>query len=323
MTPQTHATTQPRASGRNPLPRHDPRLALPLQPQPKHSHKPTKPEMKEEIRPMQTITDRLVVEAVLGLPQMKDKTLLHLAVVGSRSKAIASKDSDYDVKAVVLHSVADYLLQNITPSKAFETSIVDPETGEVVEVEGTLVDYLTMQKYALSTNTAACEAFYGLVIHQTPESEYLKELFLKAYDPRVLVLSYQGLLKHELKKARKQGRSGQIKHAANMVFYASMVHLASSSQEPPIQNAFQHVQSLQIDPALRENMLVLYRQRMADKSRTDADTAPFAAFLQNAEELEAPPCIKSKDEIESLRAEANARFVETIASDRMEVPVLR
>ena len=84
------------------------------------------------------MTHDAILQAVLGLPHMKDKTLVHLSIAGSRSKSIASPDSDYDVKAVILHSTENHLLQNITSSKAFATSVVNPDTGGALEVEAFL-----------------------------------------------------------------------------------------------------------------------------------------------------------------------------------------
>ena len=145
---------------------------------------------------------QLVLGAVLGLPQMEGKTLVHLSVTGSRSKQLASPDSDYDVKAVILHSTSDYLLQRVTRSKAFKTDII--LEGKPVELEGTLVDYLTMTNYALASNQTAYDALFGITVHETSQSQYLKQLFCKAYNPKVLMTSYTGLMKAELKKAEKQ-----------------------------------------------------------------------------------------------------------------------
>ena len=61
----------------------------------------------------------LILQAVEGLPEMKGKKLIHLSIVGSRSKQLASHDSDYDLKAIILHSTENYLLQNVTPNKVF------------------------------------------------------------------------------------------------------------------------------------------------------------------------------------------------------------
>jgi predicted nucleotidyltransferase len=260
-----------------------------------------------------------VLEAVLSLPQIKDKTLLHLSVVGSRSKQIASQDSDYDVKAVILHSHADYLLQNITPSKSFVTTIVDPNTGEEVEVEGTLVDYLTMQKYALGSTLAAYESLYGLAIYKTPESDFLQELFRKAYNPAVLVASFQGLGKAELTKAeKKHGQKGYIKHAANMVYYASAVHAICNSTQPPTPNAFALLDGLDEAPTkLQEEIRSLYLQRKANKSASNVNMEPFTSFLESARELKAPK--RTNEQLQLLlREEANEAFLKVVMSGNLK-----
>ena len=143
-----------------------------------------------------------VLEVVLGLPQMKGKTLLHLALTGSRSKQLSSPDSDYDVKAVVLHSKEDYLLQKVTRSKAFKTEMSNPLGKGNVEVEGNLVDYLTMMNYALASKEPAYDCLFGIPVYETPQSQFLKQLYHKAYNPYLMMTSYTGLLRAEMKKAK-------------------------------------------------------------------------------------------------------------------------
>jgi RNA repair pathway DNA polymerase beta family len=259
---------------------------------------------------------QVIVSAVLSLPQMQGKKLLLLSVVGSRSKGFPSSDSDYDVKAIILHSPSDYLLQNITPSKAFVTSIIHPETAEAVKVEGTLVDYLTMQKYALGSNQAAFDAIFGISIYETSESAYLEQLFLRSYNPWVLVQSFQGLLKHERKAALKQ-RQKCIKHEANMVYYATMLHVLGSdtSLAPPPHNAFMLLEQLLVIPFIREQIRSLYEQRMDNKSITDVNSEQFATLILQACDLRSPEVVKSTEDSNALQLEANNTFLSIIQEE--------
>lgn len=261
--------------------------------------------------------NQVLVSAILALPQIQGKQLLHLSVVGSRSKGFASSDSDYDVKAVILHSPSDYLLQNITPIKAFVTSIIHPETSNVDKVEGTLVDYLTMQKYALGSNQAAFDALFGLSIYETSESAYLEKLFLCSFNLSVLVQSFQGLLRNERNAALRQKRQSCIKHEANMVYYASMLHVlvAATSLVPPPHNAFKLLEQLLISQCVREQIRALYERRMDNKSITDVNLESFAALILQAYDLRSSGVVKSKEEIDALQMEAKKTFLSIVLEE--------
>lgn len=259
----------------------------------------------------------LILEAILDLPQMKGETLIHLSIVGSRSKQLDSHDSDYDLKAVILRPKEDYLLQKVVERKSFSVTLIDPDDGKNIEVEGTLVDYLTMQSYVLKSGQAAYDALFGIPIYTTRESEYLKELFQRSYNARELLRSYQGLLGAEQKRAEKKGRiTGYIKHAANMVYYASAVH-AFQSPEPPLPDAFFLLDTLDdIDPELREQMKGLYEKRKVDKSRSDYNMAPFIDFIDKARRLKAPDSMQllTPKERQALKEEADETFLKLCLS---------
>ena len=288
----------------------------------------------------------LVKEAVLALPQMQDKTMLHLTVVGSRSRGLANTDSDYDVKVIVLHSMTNYLLQKTTSSKSFVTSIKTEEspTGDdddsamkTLKVEGTLVDYLTMQKYALSSNFATYETLIGgITVYKTEASAYLEHLFRKTYSPQVLITSLQGIGTGELKKADKKKAtfcvdpSGYVKHAANMVYYASVVHAIAAcpvQDPPPTLNAYAILQQQQndLEPKLEEAIHSLYAQRRklvasSTVSSTDVDDIlePFTTYLESASEVKAPQQeeLPRQELLNALHEEANEQFLQLVMSSR-------
>lgn len=267
------------------------------------------------IMTMENIAHHRVLEAILNLPEMKGKTLIHLAIVGSRSKRLASHDSDYAVKAVILHSKSEYLLQKVTRSKSFKTTMEDPTTGEPAEVEGTLVDFLTAKNYVLATHAAAYDALFGIPVYETPESHYLKQLFVKAYNPRILVAGFQGLLRSEQKRAARQQRQGYIKYVANMVYYASAVHNFSTNDEPPQPDAFALLEQLAISPELRKQIGDLYGQRKIDKSKNDVSLEAFAEFLDKALSLEPPESkrVTAAGILEKMQGEANDIFLELVS----------
>ena len=65
--------------------------------------------------PLQLVTsdlERRIVKAIQKkIIQGNDITILHISITGSRGKGMASADSDFDTKILVLHSREDYLLQ--------------------------------------------------------------------------------------------------------------------------------------------------------------------------------------------------------------------
>lgn len=201
----------------------------------------------------------------------------------------------------------------MTPSKSFKTYIADTN-GDAIEVEGTLIDYLKAQDYALRSHQAAYDALYGIPIFQTPESEYLKHLFTRAYNPMPLLLSFQGLMRAERKKAeKKQGLDGYIKHASNLVYYASAVHaFDAATANPPLPDAFSLLDSLDsIDHELKGRIKWLYERRKADKYGSDFEMSQFSGFIMAAD---AGATHKRKraepaEDIETLRAQADVAFL--------------
>mmetsp|Transcript_27215 Transcript_27215/g.49120 ORF Transcript_27215/g.49120 Transcript_27215/m.49120 type:complete len:247 (-) Transcript_27215:436-1176(-) len=241
---------------------------------------------------------------------MKGTTLIHLSTVGSRSKQLASHDSDYDLKAIILHSTENYLLQNVTPNKAFVTSIVDPNTDNAVEVEGTLVDYLNMMDHALKSHQVAYAALFGIAIYETSESEHLKQLFHQAYDPRTLLVSYSGIMHSERLRAKKKHRQNGIKHAANIVYYASILHVFQTNPEPPLPGAFSLERLKNVDSKLRKQIKSLYEHRKLDKSISDFDLSQFRDFIKSANDLKARESTQTTGvELQTLRTEAHKNFL--------------
>ena len=86
---------------------------------------------------------------------------MHISITGSRAKGIASANSDYDTKVIVLHPEELYLLQRTAQALNFETDL------EGVEVEGTFIDFLRATEWTLETNPMIYEAFEGDVIYTT------------------------------------------------------------------------------------------------------------------------------------------------------------
>jgi len=135
-----------------------------------------------------------------------------------------------------------------------------------------------MQEYVLKTQHAAHNALDGISIHETPESNYLKQLFQQAYEPRTLQFSFSRLMRAERKRAEKQHRLDGVKHhAASMVYYASALHFFGSNlNSPPHHDAFFLLGRLDtIGPVLRRQIVGLYEQRKADRSKFGFDLSPF------------------------------------------------
>ena len=191
------------------------------------------------------------------------------------------------------------------------TSIVDPNTGNAVEVEGTLVDYLKMIDYALKSHQVAYDALFGIPIYETSESEHLKQLFHQAYDPRTLLISYSGIMHSEQKRAEKKHRQNGIKHAANIVYYASILHVFQTNPEPPSPDAFSLLERVKnIDSKLRKQIKSLYEQRKIDKSIADFDLSPFRDFIKSADDLKARESTQTTGvELQTLRTEAHKNFL--------------
>lgn len=266
----------------------------------------------------------LILQAVQCLPQMKNKRLLHLSIVGSRSKHLASHDSDYDLKAIVLHSKEDYLLQSVTSSKSFTlTSIIDPDTGDSVEADGTLIDYLTMQSYALKSQHAAHDALLGIPLYQTKESLYLKRLYDRAYNPRALLCNFRGILRDSRRKVTKKfGTDGCVKLASNAAYFASAALVTSrrsSYGNPPPHDAFSLLEQLDdIDSDLRQQIKSLYEQKKVDRSRSDFTfSTKLLEFIEcdgKQLALEAIRPVRPSEEIHALKEKANETFLKLILS---------
>merc|ERR1739842_25156 len=100
-----------------------------------------------------------------------------------------------------------------------------------------------------------------------------------------------GLMRSEQKKAEKKQLNGSIKHVANMVYYASAVHVFQASSVPPLADSFILLEQLDnIDSDLREKMKILYEQRKVDKLAS-FDLGPFLDFIDSAYDLKAPESI--------------------------------
>ena len=78
---------------------------------------------------------------------------------------MASVDSDYDTKVIIVNSKRTYMLQKVQAGAHFETDI------DGIELEGTIIDILTAYKYAFETNMMIYETFAGIKIYETEASK--------------------------------------------------------------------------------------------------------------------------------------------------------
>jgi len=241
-------------------------------------------------------------------------TLLYAAIVGSRAKEMASSTSDYDIKAIVLHSKEKYLLQQVKSSGSFATEV------DGIEIEGTFTDYLTMQKYILDTNMAAYETFAGICIYTTPAAEGLKSMWLQSYESEVLRASYRGMLtgyKHKkLKKDPDTPGKTTCKLAAEAMYLVlKLLYFETDTEQPPPFSVFELMdQATQLTGEQRDWLTHLIRRRIADK---DAAYYMPADLVKLMDEVLSKDTTRKRGEKEPrkelVRQEAEEAFLRMVA----------
>jgi len=220
-------------------------------------------------------------------------TILQIAVCGSSGKGIASDQSDFDVKVLLLHPQKDYLLQKVKESwhSSFtfeykeeleqrqderDDDNVTTSTTTMIEVDVMFIDYLRMVKYIAKSDMTAYEMFAGDIIHTSPEAKALEEVWKQAYLPGVLAGQYSGLLNSYLKKPRTKKKLQQDLPAARsnkIAFEAVYLELKirfiekhGASEIPPFK-AFELIQRSDITKEEREWTEDLLKVRREQKNR--------------------------------------------------------
>jgi len=114
---------------------------------------------------------------------------IHIAICGSKAKGLASRNSDIDVKMIVMCSWREYMLQNNEASRRLNTA------WNGIEVEGTIMDVLmTTTNYLVKSNPMIYECLAGIPIYKTPYSEKLSQLWKKAYNWKIIRHAVNGMI---------------------------------------------------------------------------------------------------------------------------------
>jgi predicted nucleotidyltransferase len=238
---------------------------------------------------------------------------VHAAVCGSRSKGIASRDSDYDIKVIVIHERESYLLQRVSPAKRFST------TCDGTEVEGVMVDVLTAFKYILSGNTAIYEAFSGIPILSTQLSDQIERVWYKAYRPEILLRSYQGMLTGQRKRRFAVQLDGSVtttrKFAMECAYLAlkiTAIHLEPRS--PPPGDLWRLIEATRAPRPARLWIESLANDRAKDKNMCYTTTKSYWQLIENAMALQVEEAReRTTGEIhQSHRGELNQLFLSYI-----------
>ncbi|CAJ1951434.1 unnamed protein product [Cylindrotheca closterium] len=218
--------------------------------------------------------------------------ILQIAVCGSSGKGIASDQSDFDVKVLLLHPQKCYLLQKVKESWhstfSFEYNEEDETDNNVttttIEIDATFIDYLRMIKYISKSDMTAYEMFAGDVIYTTPEAKVLDELWKQAYLPAVLARQYTGLLNLYLRKPRKtdenQGSNGRSNKIAFEAVYLEhklrFIEKHGTSEIPPFK-AFELIQRSDTTSEEQQWAKDLLKARREQKNK-DVDSKHIEKF---------------------------------------------
>ena len=97
-----------------------------------------------------------IVEKFVKSKTPEGTEIVLLSVIGSRGKNLASKNSDYDCKVIVLHPKREYLLQKVKNIKRYETILEE----ENQELEITIISLLQMNQWCLESNPSANDILY-------------------------------------------------------------------------------------------------------------------------------------------------------------------
>lgn len=170
---------------------------------------------KEPLRLDTTDLQRRIVQGIKEkvMEWNNDITILHISITGSRGKGMASDNSDFDTKVLILHSRKDYLLQttkDIWTMPEFSLEENDDDNNQTkrhtdyndedgqqepkIEVEGLVMDYRKLSEYIQTSNMTAYEFFAGTPIYTTRASMKLRELWCRSYDNGKLFRQYWGML---------------------------------------------------------------------------------------------------------------------------------
>ncbi|KAL3932585.1 MAG: hypothetical protein SGBAC_010783 [Bacillariaceae sp.] len=224
-------------------------------------------------------------------------TTLQIAVCGSSGKGVASDQSDFDVKVLLLHPQKEYLLQNVkgswhsTFTFEYKVEANGVVTTTMIEVDAMFIDYLRLVKYIVKSDMTAYEMFAADIIHTTPEAKALEGLWKKAYRPEILFGQYSGLLQSYLKKPRNKkkdqessgGRSNKVAfEAVYLELKLRFLEKHGTSEIPPFK-AFELVQRSEITPEEQEwaeDLLIVRRERK-NEDFDSKHVEKFDAFVRS------------------------------------------
>lgn len=129
----------------------------------------------------------------------KDLKILFISLTGSRGKNMASSESDYDVKVIILNPHDKYLLQKPIKTREFNVKF------EGKSLEGTAKDILVAFEYALETNPFILEALRGIPVYIENEDvlRTLKNVFIEGYMPTVPISAFMGMIGNNTERLLK------------------------------------------------------------------------------------------------------------------------
>ena len=247
------------------------------------------------------------------------RTILQITVCGSSGKGIASDQSDFDVKVLVIHPQKDYLLQKVKESwhSTFKFEYGDKIT---VEVDAMFIDYLRMTKYIARSDMTAYEMFAGEVIYDSDEAKALGELWKQAYLPGILSGQYSGLLFSYLKKPRNQAkengtRSNKIAfEAVYLELKLRFIETHGSSQMPPFK-ASELIQRSDIAETERKwaKEMLTARREQKHAGMDNKHNEKFESFVRQGFPVKINWDAEAKHCSERIREHLEALFLDTIA----------
>lgn len=205
-----------------------------------------------------------------------DTTLLHVSIVGSRGKGMASPGSDYDTNVIIVYPARQYMLGKVKRSIKFELLLND-ET----ELEGTIMDIRTLYQYALENNLQAYETFFGNTIYTSSAANDVKNIFLQSYQPSKIQKSILGKLHGYRKKKMAsattgpiiQGKQTTLKVATEAAYLSlQLLYMVDKHVTPPAFSIRRLLQQLGQRDLLSQDQQEWIHE-MLEKRRCDKDAA--------------------------------------------------
>ena len=224
----------------------------------------------------------------------EDAEPLFIGIAGSRAKHMNSPGSDFDCKVIVKYPRSSYMLQAITATRNFKTEV------KGIEVEGQIMDALTMIRYSTDTNPTAYDTFSSIPVFETETSNAIKQFYLDSYHPRCIQDHAVGMLanyrnknlqdpakapKHSPKKQLTPLQPGYVtnlKLAGESIYLClKVIFTQNNKQLPPpfkINELLEQTEKM-LDADTKKWIDDLVEARMKDKTAAYETTAEFCQFV--------------------------------------------